>query len=395
MDRKLEQAAWDDLVWGDIVPEEAACPEPEVSSPPVVVAVAKAEDSQPSVRPQTAPSVPAPVVEPMVPPTTENDDDDFEPPPPPAMDGGRLKPAPEPQAAAAVARVGAANLPGTKPLPMNSGTVAQLTVTLADGSKREVTVSGEVFTVGRRSENDLAIKDRHVSGEHARLVLRPDGAYDLEDLGSSGGTLVNDFEIDTPTRLASGDMIEFATVRADFKYLSGPPVEDDMEFGSTLPHTRKKAAAAPAKAALTPAPVSKQPKLTIAMPDGSSLVVEIAGQMSIGRLETNDIVIPQDNVSSQHARLICHPGGIVELIDLNSTCGTFVNDKPIEQKSLGGGEKLRFGVVEAMFETPASLAKAAAAASALPAATSAPPTPPKPQTEPSPLPMPKRPQGWQ
>ena len=60
-----------------------------------------------------------------------------------------------------------------------------------------------------------------------------------------------------------------------------------------------------------------------------------------------------------------------------------MNDKPIEQKSLGGGEKLRFGVVEAVFETPASLAKASAAAAAQPPA------------EPSPLPMPKRPQGWQ
>ena len=346
LEKKNEAAAWDDLDWGVMEAEPAARSEPEVQLPAV---------------PVQAPAENLVLLE-SLPVVT------FAPPPAPPTPVGVRQ-----------------TLPSTRPLPMNTGTVAQMTVTLADGSTKEVTVSGEVFTVGRKSDNDLAIKDRHVSGEHARLVLRPDGAYDLEDLGSSGGTLVNDLEIDAPKRLASGDMIEFATVRADFKYLSGPPVEDDMEFGSTLPHTRKKAA--PAKAAVTPPPVFKQPKLIITMPDGSSLVVEIVGQMTIGRLETNDIMIPQVNVSSQHARLICHPGGIVELIDLNSTCGTFVNDKQIDQKSLGGGEKLRFGVVEAMFETPASLAKAAA----IPVAA---PPPPKSAEEPSPLPMPKRPQGW-
>ena len=271
-------------------------------------------------------------------------------------------------------------LPSTLPLPKRTETLAQLTLTLADGRTQEIAVSGELFTVGRKSDNDLAIKDLHVSGAHARLILMPNGAYELHDLGSSGGTIVNDEEINGPRQLISGDWIEFATVRALFEYIAGPPVEDAMEFGSTLPHTRKKVV--PKKAA---ASVPRQPRLVIAMPDGATLTVEIAGQMTIGRLETNDIVIPQDNVSSQHARLICHPGGIVELIDLNSTCGTFVNGMAIAQKSLAGGEKLRFGVVEALFETPASLAKAAGVPEAVPALIPA---------KESPLPMPKRPQGW-
>jgi pSer/pThr/pTyr-binding forkhead associated (FHA) protein len=337
--KQNEAAAWDDLDWGAMEAE------------PVVLLEAEAPSFATSEAEQRPVEMKAEI--PAAPPVA------------------RLKESPPLEPAAACQELRSTSL-----LPMTAETVARLILTLADGSTQEVMVRGELFTVGRKSDNHLAIKDRHVSGAHARLVLRTDGAYDLEDLGSSGGTLVNDFQMDAPKRLASGDMIEFATVRAQFEYLSGPPVEDDMEFGSTLPHTRNKAA--PAQVA---APVLLQPRLVIAMPDGSSSVLELRGKMNIGRIEGNDIVIPQDNVSSRHAQLICHSGGIVELIDLGSTCGTFVNGKLIEQKSLAGGDHLRFGAVEAVFETPDSLAKVAAVALPVTAKETV-------------MPLPKLPQAW-
>src|ERR1700734_3933857 len=48
-------------------------------------------------------------------------------------------------------------------------------------------------------------------------------------------------------------------------------------------------------------------------------------EISIGRGEENDVVIPHASVSRQHARLMRRDGGF-ELMDLNSTNGSYVDD---------------------------------------------------------------------
>src|SRR5208282_3571668 len=49
-------------------------------------------------------------------------------------------------------------------------------------------------------------------------------------------------------------------------------------------------------------------------------------EISIGRGENNDVVIPHASVSRQHARLMRRDGGF-ELMDLNSTNGSYVDDR--------------------------------------------------------------------
>jgi len=62
----------------------------------------------------------------------------------------------------------------------------------------------------------------------------------------------------------------------------------------------------------------------------------------IGRDATCDIALDDANVSRQHARLERVDGGYL-LYDLQSTNGTFVNEVPITEHRLTGGECLRFG----------------------------------------------------
>lgn len=247
-----------------------------------------------------------------------------------------------------------AALPRTVSLPQSTSTapggadsrasVATLTLAAPDGKETIATVRGE-FTIGRKSENDLSIKDLHVSGRHAKLVCLQDGAYELHDLGSSGGTMVNGEKI-ASCRLASGDEIEFATVPAVFHYAAGPMFEQEMELAGTIVRAKK-----PPPAKLT------QPRLTVFMPDGSSLLAEISRVITVGRAPENDVTIPESHVSSRHARLLRLSDSTVEIADLDSTCGTFVNDAEIKKMMLTGGEKIRFGVVEALLETPASAAR--------------------------------------
>jgi hypothetical protein len=66
-------------------------------------------------------------------------------------------------------------------------------------------------------------------------------------------------------------------------------------------------------------------------------------EISIGRGEENDVVIPHASVSRQHARLMRRDGGF-ELMDLNSTNGSYVDDRQIRGSAfLSAGTQLRLG----------------------------------------------------
>ena len=64
--------------------------------------------------------------------------------------------------------------------------------------------------------------------------------------------------------------------------------------------------------------------------------------VTLGRDSRCDIVLQDGNVSRQHARLERVDGAYV-LTDLGSTNGTFVNEQPVTQTRLTGGETLRVG----------------------------------------------------
>jgi len=69
-------------------------------------------------------------------------------------------------------------------------------------------------------------------------------------------------------------------------------------------------------------------------------------EVTVGRGEENDVVIPHSSVSRAHARLLKR-NGAYELMDLNSTNGTFVDDRRLAgSQTLGNGTRVRFGDVQ-------------------------------------------------
>ena len=68
-------------------------------------------------------------------------------------------------------------------------------------------------------------------------------------------------------------------------------------------------------------------------------------EVSLGRGEDNDVVIPHASVSRAHARLL-RRNGVFELTDLNSTNGTFLNEQPVHGSvRVGSGNQVRLGDV--------------------------------------------------
>lgn len=73
----------------------------------------------------------------------------------------------------------------------------------------------------------------------------------------------------------------------------------------------------------------------------------LAGSIkTIGRATGADFIVNAPLVSRVHCRLTALPGGDLEVRDLDSTNGTFVNDKRVENVRLESGDRLRVGRVE-------------------------------------------------
>jgi pSer/pThr/pTyr-binding forkhead associated (FHA) protein/peroxiredoxin len=68
------------------------------------------------------------------------------------------------------------------------------------------------ITIGSDDINDIVIRSPTVSRRHAKLVRRQ-GHYELTDLDSTNGTLINSRRISTPTLVELGDEVRFGSVR--------------------------------------------------------------------------------------------------------------------------------------------------------------------------------------
>jgi len=70
------------------------------------------------------------------------------------------------------------------------------------------------------------------------------------------------------------------------------------------------------------------------------------GVRTIGRSTGADFIVDAALVSRVHCRLSALPDGELEVRDLDSTNGTFINDARIETARLSSGDRLKVGRVE-------------------------------------------------
>ena len=113
---------------------------------------------------------------------------------------------------------------------------------------KEVLLTQERTTMGRRPYNDVVIDNLAVSGEHAVVVMSGDDV-ELQDLGSTNGTYVNGKPIKRQL-LRNGDVVEMG--RYQIRFLHDAPMsgyDKTMVFASgMLPRIAAAAGPAPASA---------------------------------------------------------------------------------------------------------------------------------------------------
>lgn len=129
-----------------------------------------------------------------------------------------------------------------------------------------VTLSEDEFVIGRLStpEGQLG-DDPELSRQHARIRKTAGGDLEIEDLGSTNGTYVNDRRIQAPTRLRPGDVVEVGQTRMTVLDPVGRAAQPTA-FGRVRPQPERQETRMPSASA----PRAAQPKRPLAASVGSS-----------------------------------------------------------------------------------------------------------------------------
>jgi len=144
---------------------------------------------------------------------------------------------------------------------------------------KEVPLTKERTTIGRRPYNDVVIDHLAVSGEHAVITLAEGGTAAVEDMDSTNGTFVNGQSVTKRQALHSGDTVEVGKYK--IRYLADEAVPQYEKTVFLKPGMAPPAALAPRPAA---PPVQPPPAVTPALSGiGQSALVRVLSGPAAGR----------------------------------------------------------------------------------------------------------------
>jgi pSer/pThr/pTyr-binding forkhead associated (FHA) protein len=188
------------------------------------------------------------------------------------------------------------------------------------------------LSIGRDSDRELILPSASVSRRHARIVL-DSGRTRIIDEGSSNGVLVNGVRISAPTEVGPSTRIDVAEFRIAIEPL--PARSDGPSVSAPVPAPAPQARPAP------PDPTGRRLIAEGGPYDGRTFELAL-GTLQVGRSMENDLVFDDPSLSRKHA-CFRHDGPRLEVEDLGSSNGTFVNGRKVARAVVGPGDVVRFG----------------------------------------------------
>ncbi len=188
---------------------------------------------------------------------------------------------------------------------------------------RRIPVTGAGLQIGRLPDCDIAIASSAVSRHHAQI--KPvSGGFWIVDLSSRNGTQLNGERFRGESRwLVNGDTVVVGG--ETLRFLTG----EETRFA-----------------------VSGQPSVV------ATHVVQFPGdRLTIGRDETNDVVLDDPNVSRFHAEVL-RTEGRIEVRDLSSRNGTRLDGKLTRRAALDTGGEIGIGPYRLIFDGAGFVARA-------------------------------------
>jgi len=212
----------------------------------------------------------------------------------------------------------------------------KLIITMPGGETETREIAEDSATIGRAPDNAIVVDDVGCSRRHCQL-LRISSGFEIVDLNSRNGMKINGRKKNRAL-LTDGDLIEIGGVKLTFRDRSGAEEEIALEdFGS-------------------------ESEVNLGGGDGFLAWMEegrkgeriplTSERTTLGRKESNTVVLKDAMASSYHCEVTREGGGFV-LRDLGSTNGCIVNGEQVSESSLNHGDRIRLGKTRFVFIDPA------------------------------------------
>ncbi|WP_341303536.1 FHA domain-containing protein [Pseudomonas sp. TMP25] len=200
-----------------------------------------------------------------------------------------------------------------------------LRIHFSDNRQAPIWLVDERFTIGQDSRNSLVLVDPSIGAFHAE-IRQDHGFYYLTDVGSPGGSFVNDERISTRFQLRADDRVRLGSVEL-----------------------------------LLVDPARSQPKveqaarwyLQVIQGEHEGKKFHINGSMTFGRSVKCELCFSDQQLSRRHCELYLKDN-VLEVKDLASANGLLVNQQKVATAVLQPGDQLKMGSVSLLVIGPKS-----------------------------------------
>jgi len=220
----------------------------------------------------------------------------------------------------------------------------KLILSKADGLNQEFILNKSLVTLGRATTNDIVLVEGRVSRYHAQVRYTEDGVI-LSDLNSANGIWVNGQRI-AETKLQPGDTFEISG--CVLQYLAA--AQDTREEATLINSENELELTLHQLTVPLSLNDTSLPRLVIHAPDRTWELTLVDDSCSLGRASGNVLALDYPKISRDHARLE-RKGGEFILHDLQSTNGTWVSGRRIEQHLLQNGDTFQIGPTRIVFKS--------------------------------------------
>ncbi|WP_271411473.1 FHA domain-containing protein [Pseudomonas sp. Q1-7] len=191
-----------------------------------------------------------------------------------------------------------------------------LRIHFADNRQAPIWLVDERFTIGQDSRNSLVLADPEVGLFHAE-IRQDHGQYYLSDCGTPGGTYVNDERIGTRFQLRSGDRLRIGAL----ELLLVDPAK-----------------------AVPRAQAATRWFLQVIKGEHEGQKYHVTGSMTFGRSVKCELCFSDQELSRRHGEFFLKDD-VLEIKDLASANGVFVNQQRVSAAVLQPGDQVRMGSV--------------------------------------------------
>ena len=198
-----------------------------------------------------------------------------------------------------------------------------LRIHFSDNRQAPIWLVDERFTIGQDSRNSLVLNDSCIGPFHAE-IRQDHGFYYLTDVGSPGGSFVNDERISTRFQLRAGDRVRLGSV--------------ELLLVDPARSTAKAESAA-------------RWYLQVIQGEHEGKKFHINGSMTFGRSVKCELCFSDQELSRRHCEFFLKDD-VLEVKDLASANGLLVNQQKVATAVLQPGDQLKMGSVSLLVIGP-------------------------------------------